>query len=101
MAASRTCASDASLARLAAGTASKEEVRRAVAHLLRGCADCAARLRAQIRPPIPEAAYDAALDHFEAGLQAALEAPLGPLSRLWSVVESEPPPPRRAHGLFR
>lgn len=99
MAASRICASDAALARLAAGTASKEELRRAVAHLLRGCPDCAARLRAQVRPPIAETAYDAALDRFEAGLLAALETPVGPLSRLWSVVESAPPP--RAHSLFR
>lgn len=99
MASSRKCASDAALARLAAGTASKEELRRAVAHLLRGCPDCAARLRRQIRPSIPEGAYDAALDRFEAGLRAALEAPVGPLSRLWSVVESEPPP--RRHSLFR
>jgi hypothetical protein len=99
MAASRKCASDSALARLAAGTASKEELRRAVAHLLRGCPDCAERLRAQVRPPIPEAAYDAALDRFEEGLRAALEAPVGPLSRLWSVMETAPP--RRAHGLYR
>ncbi len=93
MAASRHCASDATLARLAAGTASPEELRQAVAHLLSGCPECVARLRAEVRQPVPEGAYEAALDRFEEGLRAALAAPVGPLSRLWSVVESEPPRP--------
>jgi hypothetical protein len=83
--------SDALLAHAVAGTASRAELRTVVAHLLRGCPDCAGRLRALLAPPQPEAAYDRALGRFEAGLRAALEMPAGPVSVLWAVIEGRQP----------
>jgi hypothetical protein len=88
--------SDATLGHVMAGTASREELRTVVAHLLHGCPDCAGRLRALLAPPQPDGAYDRALGRFEAGLRAALEAPAGPVSVLWSVIEGRQPGGRGA-----
>jgi len=42
---------DCGLQRFAAGTASREEGKAIVAHLLRGCSACSAKLRALMGPP--------------------------------------------------
>ncbi len=51
------------LVRFLEGRAHREEARRVVAHLLRGCRECgsvlaAARRTKSLPPPIPEGAYD-------------------------------------------
>lgn len=84
------CPSETALEHLAAGTPSPDELRIVIAHLLRGCPACGARLRELVRRPVPEGAYEGALDRFEEGLRTALEAPVGPLSRLWTVVQEGP-----------
>ena len=53
--------SDESLKRFAAGSASRQENRSIVAHLLRGCAVCAQKVRESVRPEVPEDAYDSVL----------------------------------------
>lgn len=53
--------SDESLKRFAVGASSRQENRSIVAHLLRGCAVCAEKVRSQVRPEIPEDAYDSVL----------------------------------------
>jgi hypothetical protein len=53
---------DKSLQRFATGASSREESRSIVAHLLHGCAACAAHLRSVFRPEVPAGAYDAVLD---------------------------------------
>ena len=66
--------SEASLERFSKGTASKEESRAIVAHLVKGCPACARRLRAFAPDPVPAGAYDAVLDRLaEEGLEEALE----------------------------
>lgn len=55
-----------SLARFLAGTAPREENRRVVAHLLRGCSSCARQMGELLAEPAPEEhGYDAAFDRFE------------------------------------
>lgn len=56
-----------SLARFLAGGASREENRRVVAHLLKGCPLCAQRVEELLVEPEPdeEHGYDAAFDRFE------------------------------------
>lgn len=55
-----------SLARFLSGTASREENRRIVAHLLKGCTLCARRVGELLVEPEPEEhGYDAAFDRFE------------------------------------
>lgn len=53
--------SEESLNRFAAGAASRQENRSIVAHLLRGCAVCAQKVREGVRPEVPEDAYDSVL----------------------------------------
>lgn len=58
--------------RLAAGTASREEGRQAIGHLLAGCESCRAQLAAELRPPTDETALAAAVDRAVAGVTALL-----------------------------
>jgi hypothetical protein len=54
--------SEDTLKRFAAGSASREESRAVVAHLLKGCAACARTLRALLQPEsVSRSAYEAAL----------------------------------------
>jgi hypothetical protein len=57
--------SRASLERFAAGTASREEKRIIVAHLVKGCATCAAVLRELDCREQPVDVYDKVLDRIE------------------------------------
>lgn len=65
--------SDLSLVRFSKGTASKEENREIVAHLVKGCRHCSRRLRELGPPPVPAGAYDEALERFSDGLAKTLE----------------------------
>jgi hypothetical protein len=50
-----------SLKRFAAGTSTRQENRSIVAHLLKGCPDCAQQIREGVRPEVTEDAYDSVL----------------------------------------
>ncbi len=50
-----------SLKRFAVGISTRQENRVIVAHLLKGCADCARQIRQSVRPEVPEDAYDTVL----------------------------------------
>jgi hypothetical protein len=82
--------SEETLKRFAAGKASREESRTLVAHLLKGCALCAARLKSLMEPPcVAVVSYDTALDRFDQGMVEALEASVSPMP-----AEPVSPPPR-------
>lgn len=68
--------SEASLRSFLAGTASREETRDLVAHLLKGCPSCSEKLRTIAREEIPEGAYENILDRLEKNLAATLETPV-------------------------
>lgn len=53
--------SEDSLKRFAAGRSSRQENRSIVAHLLRGCAQCARQIRENVRPEVPDDAYESVL----------------------------------------
>ena len=50
-----------SLKRFAAGISTRQENRVIVAHLLKGCAQCARQIRENVRPEVSEGAYDTVL----------------------------------------
>lgn len=50
-----------SLMRFAAGSSTRQENRSIVAHLLKGCPECARQIRGDVRPEVPEDAYDSML----------------------------------------
>jgi len=82
--------SDEILKRFATGKASREERGAVVAHLLRGCSQCARKLRALMNPPALVAdSYDAAFDRFDGELFDRLESELSPPAR-----PASPPLPR-------
>ena len=87
--------SEETLKRFASGTAPREEGKAVVAHLLRGCADCAQRLKSLIEPePVVGGAYDKALDRFDRGLLASLESSISPLQTLRNRLGNLLPPRR-------
>ena len=79
--------SEETLKRFAAGTASREESRNAVAHLLKGCTLCATRLKSLIEPKsVSGASYEDALDRFDQGLIEALETSINPVQTLRTIL---------------
>jgi hypothetical protein len=71
--------SEETLKRFAAGTASREESRSVVAHLIRGCPLCATRLRSLIDPPkVAGSSYEAPLEKFDRELVGELESSVSP-----------------------
>jgi len=94
---------DDMLRRLVAGTASRDEGRQIALHLLHGCRTCGNRLREIVSPPIPEGAYDAALDRLEtarlrgaAGVSAPAEK-----AAIALLAELDAQPPSRQEILVR
>lgn len=65
------------LERFASATASREENRSVVAHLLKGCPACARTLRDFERIETPVCVYDKALDRFERNLRGEMQAVSG------------------------
>lgn len=59
-----------------AGTASSEETRTLVAHLLKGCLSCSEKLKTIAREEIPGEAYENVLDRLERNLAAVLDLPV-------------------------
>lgn len=74
------------LERFAAGTASREENRSIVAHLLKGCPACARILKEIDHVETPVCAYDKVLDRFERDLRAEALAPSGRMTVLREVL---------------
>ena len=54
--------SEHNLKRFAEGVSSYAESRSVVAHLLKGCADCARRVQLLLRPEVPAEVYDGIFD---------------------------------------
>ena len=72
--------SQETLKRFACGSASRDERLAVVAHLVKGCADCAGKLKSWMEPkPSAGRAYDDALERFAccATASAALRAASG------------------------
>ncbi|HEX7185109.1 MAG TPA: hypothetical protein VF756_24995 [Thermoanaerobaculia bacterium] len=67
--------SEDSLKRFAAGNSPREEARTVVAHLMKGCHECA-RVLKEIVQPEALACYDEALDKFEEALRESVEEPV-------------------------
>lgn len=83
-----------SLKRFATGTSTRQENRSIVAHLLKGCADCAQQVRENVRPEIPDDAYEAVLSRVsgERTLRRGSWAKLLPFEK---AAPSAPPPSQR------
>jgi len=80
------------LKRFAAGTASREERRSVVAHLIRGCALCATRLRSLLDPPrVAGSSYEATLERFDRELIGNLEATVSPARFLRELLKGAKP----------
>lgn len=75
-----------SLERFAGGKATREENRRIVAHLLKGCETCTLHLRDLEHVETPVCSYDKALDRFERNLRGETLAPSGRLTVLRAVL---------------
>ncbi len=82
--------SQESLKRFAAGVSTRQENRSIVAHLLKGCSQCAQQIREGVRPEIPEDAYDPVLAKLsgERTLRRGSWAKLLPFEKL---APAEPP----------
>jgi hypothetical protein len=79
--------SEETLKRFAAGTASREERRNVVAHLLKGCTLCATRLKSLIEPnAVSGASYDDALDRFDQRMIETLETSISPVQTLRTIL---------------
>ena len=84
--------SEETLKRFVAGTASREENRGVVAHLVKGCSACARTLRELMEPEsVPRASYEAALDRFDKALIENLESSISPLQTLRGALGGLPP----------
>jgi hypothetical protein len=94
--------SEETLKRFAAGTASREENRNVVAHLLKECATCTQRLKTLMEPAsVAGISYEAALDRLDRGMIEALETSITPRQMLRTILEgakgitpAEPASPR-------
>jgi hypothetical protein len=84
--------SEETLKRFVAGKATSEEGRKIVAHLVKGCSACAAKLRAMIQPdPVARNAYEPALERFDEGMIEALDSSISPMQTLRTLLRLVPP----------
>jgi hypothetical protein len=94
--------SDETLKRFATGTASAEEGRLVVAHLLKGCGLCSRKLKQILEPStVGVQSYDSALDRFDRGLIESLRdlvSPAAPLAALQPRRLSAQLPDRRGNS---
>jgi hypothetical protein len=85
--------SEETLKRFVTGKALREENRAVVAHLLKGCAPCAAKLKSLMEPEsVAGPSYDPSLERFDAGLLEALDASISPVQTLRTVLGRNFPP---------
>ena len=88
--------SEETLKRFAAGTASREENRTVVAHLVKECTLCARKLRDLMQPEaVSRGDYEAALDRFDPELIESLESSISPAQTLRTVLIFPLPPPEK------
>ncbi|MBW8878398.1 MAG: hypothetical protein JF614_25835 [Acidobacteria bacterium] len=94
--------SDETLKRFVAGTAARDESRIVVAHLLKGCASCARKVRDLMQPDeVRRDLYDSVLNRFDRGLVEGLESSISPVQTLRTVLnrllegDHQPPPSRK------
>lgn len=84
-----------SLKRFAVGKSTRQENRSIVAHLLQGCARCAQQVRENVRPEVPDDAYEGVLSRLngERSLRGDGWAKLLPFEKAAAVA---PVVPRRS-----
>jgi hypothetical protein len=91
--------SEDTLKRFAAGTASREENRAVVVHLLKGCPACARILRSLMEPNrVARADYESPLDRFDRSLLQGLESSIDPMETARNVPRGILLEPPRDHG---
>ena len=82
------------LRRFVSGTASREESRAVVAHLVKGCPACARKIRDLMEPKaVPSSSYEDPLNRFDQGLIEGLESSITPLQTLRTVPRGALPDP--------
>jgi hypothetical protein len=75
--------SEETLKRFVAGISPRDESRSVVAHLLKGCAPCARKIRLLMEPPpVRRDGYDSALERFDHELVETLESSISPVQTL-------------------
>ena len=85
------------LQRFASGTASRDESRAIVAHLVKGCPACARKIRDLMEPKaVPRSAYEEPLARFDQGLIEGLESSISPMQTLRTVLRNVLPDPPEA-----
>ena len=85
--------SEETLKRFASCTASREEARTVVVHLLKGCAACSRKLKFLIEPePVGGPSHDEALARFDRGLLEAMETSIKPTEILRNLLRNDPWP---------
>jgi len=78
----------------ASGTASREESRTVVKHLVKGCPKCARKIRDFMEPKaVPGSAYEDPLVRFNQGLIEGLESSISPMQTLRTVLRNVLPDP--------
>ena len=87
------------LRRFVTGTASREESRTVVKHLVKGCPACARKIRELMEPKaVPGSAYEDSLTRFDQGLIDALESSISPMQTLRTVLRGALPDPPDPEG---
>jgi anti-sigma factor RsiW len=82
------------LQRFVSGTASREESRIVVKHLVKGCPACARKIRELMAPKaVPGPAYEDPLARFDQGLIDTLESSISPMQTLRTVLRDVLPDP--------
>ena len=82
------------LQRFVSGTASREESRIVVKHLVKGCPACARKIRDLMEPKaVPGPSYEDPLARFDQGLMEALESSISPMQTLRTVLRDVLPDP--------
>jgi len=91
--------SEETLKRFVTGKASRDENREVVAHLLKGCALCAAKVKSLIEPDsVAGPSYDPSLERFDSGLLETLDASISSVQTLRTILGSRFSPPAPARG---
>ena len=90
------------LRRFVSGTASREESRTVVKHLVKGCPACARKIRDLIEPKaVPGPAYEGPLNRFDQGLIEGLESSISPVQTLRTVLRAHSDPPEPEEDALR
>jgi anti-sigma factor RsiW len=94
--------SEGILRSFASGTASRDDSRAVVAHLVKGCPACARKIRELMEPKaVPRSAYEDPLDRFDQGLIEGLESSISPLQTLRGVPRGVADPPEPEDDALR